>query len=178
MTRDIILSGFGGQGVLTAGLMISEAAMLEGLNATYFPSYGAEMRGGTANCHVRISDGEIGSPVISEAGILLAMSIPALKKFLARVKPGGTVLYNSDFHEDSLNVNNCKVIVVKSEKIALERFGNSKSANMIMVGAFIKFSSFMSLENVKKAIRARFAGKGDEIVNINIESLISGFDAV
>ncbi len=178
MKQDIILSGFGGQGVLTAGLLISETAMLEGFNATYFPSYGAEMRGGTANCHVRVSDGDIGSPILSGASVLIAMSAPALKKFLPRIKTGGIVLYNADFSEDKLNVNKCRVVTVKSEKMALEKFGTSKPANMIMLGAFIKLSRDLDLEDVKKSVRKKFAKKGDKIVNVNIEALAMGYGAV
>jgi 2-oxoglutarate ferredoxin oxidoreductase subunit gamma len=178
MTQDIILSGFGGQGILTAGLVISESAILEGLNATFFPSYGAEMRGGTANCHVRISDSEIGSPVLSSALFLIAMSEPAIKKFLPRVREEGTVFYNSDFTDESMNVNNCRILTIKSEKMAMEKFGSAKASNMIMTGAFIGLSGLIKLLNAETAVRERFALKGDEIVDVNIEAIHLGFDAV
>ncbi len=178
MNLDIILSGFGGQGVLSAGLILSESAILEGLNTTYFPSYGAEMRGGTANCHIRISDKEIASPIVLAPDILIAMSMPALNKFLHRVKKGGKVLFNSDTKDDGFDSEHRSIIKVGCEKIAVEKLGSAKTANMIMIGAFIKISSALSLDNIRKAIEGKFGKKGGKIVEMNFQALSIGYDAV
>ena len=103
MTMKIILSGFGGQGVLSAGLLLAEAAMEEGWHSTFFPSYGAEMRGGTANCHVIISDTNIASPVVTEADVLIALNKPSFDKFLPAVKEGGTIIVNSSIIKEKLD---------------------------------------------------------------------------
>jgi 2-oxoglutarate ferredoxin oxidoreductase subunit gamma len=178
MNMDIILSGFGGQGVLSAGLMLSESAILEGLNTTYFPSYGAEMRGGTANCHIRISDKEIASPIVLSSDILIAMSRPALKKFMPGVKAeGGRVLFNSDAAEKIPGSEKYSIIALACEKLALEKFGSPKSSNMIMIGAFIRMSKILSLDSIKKAILGKFGKKGQNIVDMNYLALALGYDA-
>ena len=178
MNMDIILSGFGGQGVLSAGLMLSESAILECLNTTYFPSYGAEMRGGTANCHIRISDKEIASPIVLSPDILIAMSKPALKKFMPGVKTGGgMVLFNSDSEEAVPGSEKRQFITLACEKLAVEKFGSPKSSNMIMIGAFIRVSKILSLDSIKKAILGKFGKKGQKIVDMNYLALELGYGA-
>jgi 2-oxoglutarate ferredoxin oxidoreductase subunit gamma len=177
MTQDIIVSGFGGQGILSAGLMLSESAILEGLNTTYFPSYGAEMRGGTANCHIRISDKEIASPIILSPDILIAMSKPAMNKFLARVKSGGKVLFNSDIKEGGPVPEDRSLVLLSCEKLAAEKLGSTKSANMIMIGAFLRISPILSIDNIKEAISSNFAKKGKKVVEMNYRALELGYKA-
>ena len=99
MNKEIICAGFGGQGVLTAGLILAEAGFRKGQNLTWYPSYGSEMRGGTANCNVKLSDEEIGSPYCNELDILLAMNAPSVERFEHMIKPGGILLYNRDMVE-------------------------------------------------------------------------------
>ncbi len=178
MTENIIISGFGGQGVLTAGLMLAESAVMDGLNATFFPSYGAEMRGGAAYCNVIISDKEIGSPVVTAADTLIAFTKPAVTKFLPKVKDTGRVIINSALQDSGIDFKKRKVIPVPIEKLALEKLGNSKAVNVIMLGAYCKAAKTLKQESLKKAIMDKFERKGEKIVNMNYQALTLGYDAV
>ena len=166
MIQKIILSGFGGQGVLSAGLMLAEAAMLGGLSSTYFPAYGAEMRGGTANCSVVISDNAI------------ALNKPALEKFSPRVKDGGVIIYNSSLIKEKYESPNVKAIAVPAEDLALEKFNNPKIANVIILGAFIKQTGTIKMEKLKESIKEKFNKKGEKIIQLNYLALELGYNYI
>lgn len=178
MTQKIILSGFGGQGILSAGLLIAESAVVEGWNATFFPSYGAEMRGGTANCSVILSDKEIASPIITMGDTLIAMNKPSLDKFLSKVKPDGLVIINSSVIKGDIDVGGRTLISLPFEGIALEKLGSPKSANVVLIGAFTKVTKSLKLENIKHAIEKKFADKGEKVVNLNYQALELGYQAI
>ena len=135
MTEQIILAGFGGQGVLLAGQIIAYAGMNEGKNVSWLPSYGPEMRGGTANCNVVVSDEEVGSPVVVEADCLIVMNRPSLEKYEKDLKPGGLLLLDSDLIEIEPTRTDIKVIKVPANSLA-EQAGSIKAANMVMLGAY------------------------------------------
>jgi len=178
MIQKIILSGFGGQGVLSAGLMLAEAAMLGGLSSTYFPAYGAEMRGGTANCSVVISDNAIASPIVTEIDILIALNKPALEKFSPRVKDGGVIIYNSSLIKEKYESPNVKAIAVPAEDLALEKFNNPKIANVIILGAFIKQTGTIKMEKLKESIKEKFNKKGEKIIQLNYLALELGYNYI
>ncbi len=176
MTSRIILSGFGGQGVLSAGTMIGEAGMAQGLKSTFYPSYGAEMRGGTANCHVILSDGPIASPVISSnADILIALNKPSLDKFLPRTKEDGLVLLNTSVVREAVDTGKRTVIRMPVEELALEKIGNPRMANVILLGALAKATGLLKLDELKKSIAEKFKKKGDQVVQLNWKALELGY---
>lgn len=176
MTQRIIVSGFGGQGVLSQGLMIASSAVQEHLNATFFPSYGAEMRGGTANCHVIVSDSAIGSPLIDTADALIAFNEPSVTKFLSRVKKGGEIFINSSVVKKELDFGEHEVIKIPADEIAFKELGSNRAANIIMLGAVLKRMPLVSLETVMQSIKEKFIKKGQKVVDLNFKALQLGYN--
>ena len=175
MIERIIISGFGGQGVLSAGLMLAESAVHIGLEATFMPSYGIEMRGGTANCHVIISDKKIGSPIITEADSLIAFNEPSIQKFAGRVRKDGLIIINSSVAKEEYDFPERKVVKVPMESMALDSLGNQKMANVIMIGKFIREKAFITLDELKRAINEKFLKKGEKVVKLNYQALELGY---
>lgn len=175
MTNRIIISGYGGQGVLSAGIMMAEAAMAEGHQVTFFPSYGAEMRGGTANCYVVISDREIASPVIVTADTLIALNQPSLDKFLPRTKKDGLVLLNSSYVREGTDLGGRKTVRIPVEDLAMEKLGSTKVINVIILGAFAKATGLLTADKLKKSVEEKFRRKGEKIVDLNYRALDLGF---
>lgn len=151
-------AGFGGQGVLLMGYVLSHGAMLRGLNVTYLPAYGAEMRGGTANCTVTVSDEEIASPVASESDVLVAMNAPSLDKFEPSVSQGGTVLINSSLISRSVKRQDVSEIRVDTVGLARE-VGSERAANMVMLGALVAATGILSVEDAVKGMAKATEGK-------------------
>lgn len=157
---EIICAGFGGQGVLTAGMMLIDAGMEQGKNVLFYPSYGSEMRGGTANCSVKISDKKIASPVCKSLDILFTMNTPAIDKFESRLKPGGLLLVNSSVvPADRTYRSDIKVVKVPVTDIAVE-LGNPRGTNIVMLGALAANSDLFTPEYMEKAVEHYFAKKG------------------
>jgi len=144
------LSGFGGQGVLFSGLALSEGALREGLQVSWIPSYGPEMRGGTAHCHVRISKDSIASPLINRPSSLMAFNQPSIEKFAGEVLPGGLLLANSSMVTDIPDRPDVQVVKVPAYEAAKD-LGNMKAANMIMLGAYIEVTGAVSQESILSA---------------------------
>ena len=173
MIEKVIFSGFSGQGILTAGLLFAEAAIQENLEATFYPSYGAEMRGGTANCHVIISDRRIALPIIEQADTLLAFNLPSMTKFTNKIKQNGLILFND---EKKYNINETITILnIPADKYALEKLGSTKMANVLMLGVFIKHKPILSIESLKKSIKKMFAVKNESILELNYKALNLGY---
>ena len=145
--HEIIVAGFGGQGVMSIGTTMAETAMAQGLNVSWLPSYGPEMRGGTANCNVVIADTEIISPIVLEPSELIAMNQPSLDKFEPAVKPGGLILVNQSIVERKVQRDDVQAIYVPSLEIASE-LGNMRVANMAMLGAYIEATKYLTFETV------------------------------
>ena len=151
MLIKTVFAGFGGQGVLLMGRNLAQAAMLEGKNVTYFPSYGAEVRGGTANCTVAISDEEIASPVASSPEFVVVMNEPSLVRFQNQVQTGGLLFVNSSLIDTEIARGDIDGVRVPASEVA-ENLGDPKSANMVMLGAFTKRSSLVSIDTVMESL--------------------------
>ncbi len=150
-TDRIIFAGFGGQGVMSMGQMLAYSGMIEHKNVTWCPSYGPEMRGGTANCSVVISDELIGSPIITnDATALIAMNAPSLTKFEDSLISGSTLIINSSLIETKAKRSDLNVYYIEANKIAAE-VGNPKSANMVMLGALVSATNLVKLETIEEA---------------------------
>jgi 2-oxoglutarate ferredoxin oxidoreductase subunit gamma len=175
MREKIIFSGFGGQGILSSGLVIAEAALRCGYNTTFFPTYGAEMRGGTANCSVIISDSFICSPVITEADTLIAFNEPSISRFLDKVKKDGLVIINSSTVKKQFDYGARMVVKIPFDNIALENLGKVKAANVIMLGVYLKIRNTIDQEEIKNAIRKLFEKKGEEVIALNYRALELGY---
>ena len=177
MKKQITVSGFGGQGVLSIGKSLVEAGMDEGLEVTWAPSYGPEMRGGTANCSVVISDKPIGSPVFTHPTELIAMNLPALEKFEPKVVEGGLIIVNSSVVEQKVERTDVKAYYVPCIDIATE-LGNTKVANMVMLGAYIKATGALKVETVQEMIKNMFTGRKAKLVPMNMEDLQKGMECI
>lgn len=173
MKKEIIISGFGGQGVMSIGKNLVEAGMAEGFHVTWAPSYGPEMRGGTANCSVVLSDKPVGSPVFTHPTELIAMNAPSIDKFGPLVRSGGLVLINSSVVKESFLRPDVRTIYVPCEDIAYE-LGNPKVANMVMLGAYIASTGALRQETIEEMIAEMFTGPKAKLVPMNIEALHRG----
>ncbi len=151
-------AGFGGQGILLMGYVLSHGAMLKGLNVTYLPAYGAEMRGGTANCTVTVSDKEIASPVASESDVLVAMNAPSLDKFEPSVQKGGTIFINSSLISRSTKRQDVSEIRVDTVGLARE-VGSERAANMVMLGALVQATGLLTVEDAVQGMAKATPGK-------------------
>ena len=177
MKKEIIISGFGGQGGLAIGKNLVEAGMAEGLFVTWAPSYGPEMRGGTANCSVVLSDKPVGSPVFNHPTELIALNEPSLAKFEDGVLPGGVVFVNSDVVTDKVSRPDLKAIYVPCSKIA-EEVGNPKVGNMVMLGAYVAETKVLKPETIEHMIEEMFAGAKAKFIPLNIEAFRRGMACV
>lgn len=173
MKKEIIISGFGGQGVMAIGKNLVEAGMAEGLEVTWAPSYGPEMRGGTANCHVVLSTKPVGSPLFTYPTELIAMNAPSLEKFVPMVKSGGLVFVNSSVVKDRVERPDLKVEYVPCAEIAYE-IGNPKVGNMVMLGAYIGATGALKPETVRAMIEHMFNGPKAKLVPLNMKALEAG----
>ena len=174
MTNDVIMAGFGGQGILLIGKMLAYAGMHEGKEVSWLPSYGPEMRGGTCNCTVVISDRPVGSPVIQSPRAVVAMNKPSLDKFESHVRPGGLLLINSSLIDRSSERDDVTVLEVPANEIANE-LGNPRGANMVALGAYIGATGAVELEEVEQVVRETFAAK-PKVIDVNLEALHRGYE--
>ena len=173
--QNIIIAGFGGQGVLSLGQFIAYSAMYEGKNVTWLPSYGPEMRGGTANCSVVVSDEPVASPIIAFLDTLIAMNKPSLDKFVDKVKPGGLIIVNSSIIKDKVKRTDVKVCYINANELSLQA-GNTKTANIVVLGAFMKQTGLFAKEDVIKSIEKIFAKK-PKVIPMNIKAFEIGYEA-
>jgi 2-oxoglutarate ferredoxin oxidoreductase subunit gamma len=147
---SLILSGFGGQGVLFAGIILAEGAVRDGLETTWIPSYGPEMRGGTANCHLRLSRRQIASPMITKPSAVIAFNQPSVEKFSSAIVPGGLLLVNSSLVTELPDRKDIKIVKVPAYETAAA-LDNPKGANMVLIGAYIEVSGSVSAESMHTA---------------------------
>jgi 2-oxoglutarate ferredoxin oxidoreductase subunit gamma len=174
MQNDVIMAGFGGQGILLIGKMLAYAGMHEGKEVSWLPSYGPEMRGGTCNCTVVISDHSVGSPVIQSPRAVVAMNLPSLDKFEPNVRPGGLLVVNTSLINREPVRSDLRVVKVAANEIANE-LGNPRGANMVGLGAYVGATNAVSLPEVELVVREAFAGK-PKVVDVNLEALHRGYD--
>ncbi len=173
MTNEIMIAGFGGQGVMAIGKTLAEAGMKEGKGVSWLPSYGPEMRGGTANCCVVISEDEIICPIVLDPTELIAMNLPSLLKFEPTVKAGGTIFVNSSIISEKVTRQDVRAVYVPCLDIANE-LGNAKVANMVMLGAYIEAMGNLGTDTIKEMLVHMFTGPKAKLVDLNIEALRRG----
>lgn len=176
MNQDIIMAGFGGQGIMLIGQLTAYAGMLENKEVSWIPSYGPEMRGGTANCSVIVADTPIGSPIVTQATALIALNLPSLDKFEAHVQPGGVIIINSSLIERPVTRTDISAYLVPANDIAFE-LGNVKAANMVALGALLAATNVVNKDSVMQAFRKTFA-KRPALIELNAQALERGFDYV
>lgn len=172
MTSEIIMSGFGGQGIMLIGQLMAYAGMLENKQVSWIPSYGPEMRGGTANCSVIVSEEPIGAPIVTEPNALVAMNLPSLDKFEAVVQPNGIIIVNSSLIDKQVHRKDVKAFYIAANELAAE-LGNPKVANMVILGALIEATQAVNTENVLKAFSKMFAKK-PSLLEINEKAVRLG----
>lgn len=174
MKKEIIISGFGGQGGLAIGKNLAEAGMDEGLNVTWAPSYGPEMRGGTCNCSVNIEDEPIGSPLVTAPDILIAMNKPSLTKFMDKVKAGGLIMADSSLIDIVPDRTDIKTVCVPATDIA-DKNGLGGLANVIMLGALIKQTGMFEPEFFRECIRAASPKSKPQLGELNAKAFDLGY---
>jgi 2-oxoisovalerate ferredoxin oxidoreductase beta subunit len=167
----IRIAGFGGQGVLFLGRLLAEVGMAEGFHVSWLPSYGPEMRGGTANCHVNISTVPVGSPLVSDPSVLIALNRPSLEKFEADVAPGGVIIYDSSLIDAAPSRQDVEIVAIPVTQIA-DRIGSARVANMVALGAFTGVTRLFDREHVDAIIRA--LTKRQELVALNLQAVEAG----
>jgi 2-oxoglutarate ferredoxin oxidoreductase subunit gamma len=174
MLQEILLAGFGGQGVMSMGQLLAYAGMIEDKHVSWIPSYGPEMRGGTANCSVVLSDSPISSPVISEPNTLMVLNRPSLEKFEKNLRAGGLLLMNSSLIDIAPQRQDIQVVQIPSDDLANAKFGNTRVANMIILGAYLELTHAVSLESVEKALKKVLPEYRHNLIPINREALEFG----
>ena len=176
MEQSVIIAGFGGQGVILAGKILAQAAMDNGLAVTWLPSYGPEMRGGTANCTVVMAGETVGSPIVDEPTSLIAMNLPSLDKFEHTVKSGGTIIVNSSLIERDIERDDVKITKLPLNDLG-NKVGNMRAINMIALGGYLKATGVIPLQVVKDAMAQMLkkTGKG-KFVPLNAEALDEGYN--
>ena len=176
MTKEFIFAGFGGQGMLLIGKFMAMACMLDGKHVSWLPSYGPEMRGGTANCSVIVSDEEVASPLVDMADCIVAMNLPSLDKFESHVRPGGTLVINSSIIERKCSRDDITVVYCDAMRIA-EAVGNPKGANVAILGALLEKEPIVSVEKMTEAIRLELGERKLKFLEGNKKALLAGMEA-
>ena len=179
MEKSFVFAGFGGQGVMLAGKLLAQAGVDYGLDVTWLPSYGPEMRGGTANCTVLLSDKPIGSPVVDNPNALVAMNLPSLDRFEKTVAETGIIVVNSSLITRSIERNDVQALCVPANDIAVS-LGNPKVANMVTLGAVVKATGIIPFELIKDAI-VRMLGENiysSKLIAVNEQALSAGYNAI
>lgn len=175
MQKEIIISGFGGQGVLFAGQVIAYAAMESGKDVTWIPSYGPEMRGGTANCTVVIADHEIGSPLVKNPPFVIALNLPSFDKYEPLMQASGSLIVNKSMVDHEAKRTDIHVIFIACNEIA-EEIGDKKLINMVSVGALLSMLPEISLQDVEKALEGHLPVRHKHLLPKNFEALKRGFE--
>lgn len=170
LTR-IFMAGFGGQGILTIGKMMAQAAMHDGKEVTWMPAYGPEMRGGTANCTVCIDEKPITSPIVTKCEVLIAMNGPSLKKFENMVVPGGDLFINTQLCPEPPERTDINIHYVDSTGLAEEKLGSPKAANVVMLGAVMNMTGFTTEETMEAVFQETMTGAKAKLIPMNMQAL-------
>ena len=176
MIHEVIMAGFGGQGIMLIGQLLTYGGMLANKQVSWIPSYGPEMRGGTANCSVIVADEPIGAPIVTEPTAVIAMNLPSLDKFESSIVTGGVLIINSSLIERKATRDDIHVYYVPANDIATE-LGNAKVANMVILGALLAATKVVDNDSVLKAFTKMFAKK-PELLAINKQALLHGSQCV
>ncbi len=176
-TTQILIAGFGGQGVLFAGKFLAYKGMLEGKNVSWLPSYGPEMRGGTANCSVILSDMPVGSPIITEPDVLVAMNLPSLQKFVDSVVPGGKIFIDSTLIGEKVSRTDVEVFYIPATQLAKDA-GFATLSNMVLTGKVMKETGVLDFTGNKETFEKFIPAKKANLIDINCQALKTGYDFV
>lgn len=171
---NVVMAGFGGQGMMFIGKLLAYSAMKTGKHVTWIPSYGPEMRGGTANCTVVISDKEIGSPVITSPQALIIMNNPSLEAFESRLQPQGTLFLNSSLITRKVTRKDIEIVAIPANDIAVE-VGEKRTANMVMLGAYVARTKTASKESILEGLK-EFFGKKIQFLDVNTKAFEKGME--
>lgn len=172
--EDIVMAGFGGQGLMFIGKLLAYSAMKEGKHVTWIPSYGPEMRGGTANCTVVVSSEEIGSPVTSHPRSIIVMNNPSMEAFEPRVQSGGLLLLSSSFVNRPVTRRDIRVLAIPASELA-DNAGAERSANMVMLGAYVALRNVVAKESVTEGLKELF-GKKLDLFEANVRAFEKGME--
>lgn len=174
-TTQILIAGFGGQGILFAGKFLAYKGLLEDLQVSWLPSYGPEMRGGTANCSVILSDDPVGSPIITHPDVLIVMNLPSLQKYVDTVAPGGQIYVDSALIAEKVARTDVSVYYIPATQMAKDA-GVGTLANMIMMGHVLKNNPELSFEGTEVTVQKLVPAKKPELVGLNMKALEAGRD--
>jgi 2-oxoglutarate ferredoxin oxidoreductase subunit gamma len=173
-TTEVVMAGFGGQGMLLAGKVLAQASMDLGKEVSWLPSYGPEMRGGTANVIVCIASKPIGSPLVERPSGLIAMNLPSLEKFAPKVKPGGVIVVNASMIDRDPSREDCIVVQVDARRLS-EEAGTPKAANFVVLGAYVGATDVVPAEAIERSIEQEFTGRKAKFVPTNLVAFRAGF---
>ena len=174
MTNELVIAGFGGQGILFMGKVLAYGGLMSGKEVSWLPSYGPEMRGGTANCHVIVSDEPVGSPIITNPSTLIVMNKPSLDKFESAVVPGGTIIVDSSLIDRKVERDDVNVFYIPATQMALEN-KSPKLANMIIMGKLIKETGILSYDEMKEGLKKCVPPTKPELVDFNLKVIDLGY---
>ena len=177
MTHEIIISGFGGQGVLSMGKILAYGGIMQDQEVSWLPSYGPEMRGGTCNVSVVLSDNKISSPVLSRFDTAIILNQQSMDKFEKQVKPGGLLLYDTNGitrHPERTDITICRIDAVEEAA----KMGNAKAYNMVVLGAFLKMKPIVTMENVLKGLKKSLPPRRHNLIPMNEQAITAGMEAV
>ena len=174
-TTQILIAGFGGQGVLFAGKFLAYKGLVQEKQVSWLPSYGPEMRGGTANCSVILSDSPVGSPIIDQPDVLVAMNLPSLQKFMDTVVPGGKILLDSTLIDAKVERSDVEVFYIPATQMAKDA-GFASLANMILAGKVLKVVDAVSFDGNKETLEAFIPAKKANLIDVNCQALQLGYD--
>lgn len=174
MRHDVFISGFGGQGVLLAGNLLGYAAIHEGKNVSFFPSYGVEKRGGAAMCTVVVADGEVGSPVVGSPSVSIILNQASFDKYASRVKPGGICIVNTSLVESGdFDRGDIELIPIPMNDIAVQ-LGDARMVNMVAVGAYAAKTGVVSLQSLEEALRETLPERNHKYIPANVNAIEAG----
>lgn len=177
MNVEMVMAGFGGQGVMLMGQLMTYAGMLEGRHVSWMPAYGPEMRGGTANCSVIISDDPVGSPIVAEPDLVVAMNLPSLDRFEPSLRAKGKLLINSSLINKKETRTDIEAILIPCNEIAQE-LGNPKVANMVMVGAVVAASGAVKVESILSVLSEKIFKNKPDLMSINEQAIRRGMECL
>lgn len=177
MLEELIIAGFGGQGVMSMGQLLTYAGMIEDKHVAYIPSYGPEMRGGTANCLVTISDKEISSPIFSEPTSVIIMNQPSLEKFEPAVQPGGLLIVNSSLVSKKASRSDIRFIPVAGNEHA-QKLGSDKVSNIVILGAYLELTKVVSIDSIIESLKKVLPERRHNLIPLNRQALELGAEVV
>ncbi len=175
MTTEILIAGFGGQGILFAGKFLAYKGLIEGKQVSWLPSYGPEMRGGTANCSVIVSDDPVGSPIVSNPDVLVVMNLPSLDKYEKTVKKGGMILVDETLISRKVEREDVSVFYIPATKLAAD-MGAPTLANIVITGKLISVCDGISAENIEGAMKKVVSARHADLLSVNLKAIETGMN--